>query len=166
MVRAMVTDDEGKRLPLVWFNPGMGLFSLGPLPREIQKAMRTVVKNEMLTPAVYFSRRMLVWMAIMFVVFVPGMAYVSSQMPWMYSHLGRPWNSFVPLIPMINMVLVLLAVHLFGPLSWPESVCRAAAETAVFAGRCGSCGYSISDQPRTPEGVCRCPECGAAWRRG
>ncbi|MFN7019700.1 MAG: hypothetical protein ACK4WH_00045 [Phycisphaerales bacterium] len=36
--------------------------------------------------------------------------------------------------------------------------------TAVSAGLCGSCGYSLGNLSAEPDGCLVCPECGAAWR--
>ncbi len=39
------------------------------------------------------------------------------------------------------------------------------ARTAVAAGACGSCAFSLEGAVTDPDGRVVCPECGAAWRR-
>ena len=166
MFRAMVTDDEGKRVPLVRFNCGAGLFPYGPLPKKIQAAVRREVKREWRQHSPYRSPRKVVGGIVMALCFVTPTIYAFAFVPYAYIRIGPPWNVLVPMIPLVVAAGLYRAALVFTPFIWCDAVRRRAAAAAVSGGRCGSCGYPMLEQPAGTAGVCRCSECGAAWRRG
>lgn len=158
MFDAMLTDDEGKRVPLVRFNLTRVPWPHGPLPVEIQAAIRREIDDaawdrdeEMKSQT---ARR--VMLTVIYSLVIAGFV-----LPLMDS--GSTAGKFGAI------VLFLLCVYLLERLAGTLTLCKrardAAARVAIAAGFCGSCGYLLPVSPNTHAGLCRCPECGAAWQK-
>lgn len=167
MFRAMVTDDEGKRVVLVRFNASRVPWPYGPLPNEVQTAIRREIddaawdRDEEMKPQTHRRVARVVVYGLVIAVFV---------LPLMES--GSTAGKFGAIV--LFLVCVYLLERTAGTLMLCDRARHAAARVALAAGYCGSCGYPLSSGAeetsgggsKAGTGLHRCPECGAAWWKG
>ena len=159
MFRAMVTDDEGKRVPLVRFNLSDLPLPSGPLPPHVQRTIRMEIDRKGMRGT--NVSQLIVRHALPAVLIVSSFCGVVG----IGVVLGFPTTA-VALGSILVFFFVRAASWMSGPFMLSDRARQLAVEITVAAGCCGSCGYLLAEHPNTDAGLCRCPECGAAWRRG
>jgi len=164
MLQAMTTDDAEQPVPLVRFQVMLVPIPVGPLPAEVQRAMRADAMREGWSTKNFFSREAFMrgaWVGLIPPIFM-GVGFFLIGKSSALSSLGM-FGSVLMVAVMFPIILLVMGI--FSPLALTDHVRREWARTAVFAGYCGSCGYALPDVAEESTGLCRCPECGAAWAR-
>jgi|GEM_PF-2775739 len=153
MFQAMTHDDAGTRVQLVRFNVTYLPWSVGPLPKAVQREMLRVAMDGgiwnlralflgLIPSAVAFG-----WIAIPF-----SSGTLMAQSPYLL---------FMP-FP-IMFVVMLVMFRRLTPWALSDKTRQSCARVAARAGYCGSCGYPLPLEPNPVTRLCRCSECGAAW---
>ncbi|CAG0968897.1 hypothetical protein PHYC_01133 [Phycisphaerales bacterium] len=174
MLSVNTKDDAGKLVPLVRCNLiGLPLWT-GPLPREVQRCMRTLFESDARRKGwgVLFRReagfrRESGTFRMLGIAMIPGivigfptviMPRLGVRMP--ISGFGSVWIILCVLLPATIWIMWRLL-----PWGASDRQRRLVARVAAEQGYCGSCGYRLAGSHKA-DGCCLCPECGAAWNCG
>jgi hypothetical protein len=141
LVRATITDQSGRRVPLV---SAAGLGSDAP----------AALRHRILRAHLY-GLRMLLPPAIGLTLGVLGAFLV----------LGRIDGEFLDRAVLAGEAVAAMVVLALPAYIFIASGARSDAAAECLAHhRCASCGYDLSGVPRGHDGCVTCPECSAAWR--
>lgn len=169
MFQATTLDDAGQRVPLVRFNLMLLPFSTGPLPPELQRAIRSAVMAENWKAKHFLSRQAMLrsWIGVVPPAIMFG-SYKLMAFTGLFHGLGRlgpeGWLLTLLGIPLVFLFMFFVMAKII-PHGLTDHARKLCTDMAVFSGHCGSCGYILPETPNTDNGLCRCPECGAAWAR-
>ncbi|MGH7131943.1 MAG: hypothetical protein ACREJO_08375 [Phycisphaerales bacterium] len=159
-LRPLVTDDRGRRVPLVRTMLALVPWGSGPLPRKVQSAVRTDLMKWSWSKHNIFRRDELWYGAligIMPAVLSFGPLFISMALDW-----PPGWWRFAVIFPGTVLMFLLLPEILWRLM--PPSRCRLVADAVLKHGCCASCGYGLDVASVQDDGCCVCPECGAAWK--
>lgn len=153
-LRPTITDDAGSTVPLVRFNLTYLPAPTGPLPKQVQKAMRDECERNGTFRSGWATWAVAIGVFVLPAVltFVPFWLSLLARRRWLESVWLYMWTlATVPVAWACTWVL--------GPYALTPAQRSAAARAAVRAGFCGSCGYPLAQAPQVT-----CSECGARWK--
>lgn len=134
----------------------------GPLPRDVQRAVRdAVVRPDWWD--VPSGRWRDLRRGVAFALLIP---LVTSAPIW----ISLWWPRVLPsgyALP-VTIVLAIGTIPMmfwYAPAILPARHCRWIARNVALRGFCGSCGYKLPDAV-APTGYYICSECGSSWDRG
>jgi hypothetical protein len=160
-ITALTQDHAGKPVPLVRFNFSYLPIAPGPLPADVQRAMRTALMRETSTLRNYLSLRFWLW-AIGFAAAMP----LAMLAIWFIVTNAGLYQSLGPLVfvmPLIAFAPITVLTYILAPLGLSDRMRTIAAATAAQHGYCGSCGYTLPASQNTSSPLAMCTECGACW---
>ncbi|HEX2836632.1 MAG TPA: hypothetical protein VHN77_00740 [Phycisphaerales bacterium] len=152
-LRPTITDDAGTPVPLVRFNLTYLPAPTGPLPRQVQKAMRDECERLGTRRGGWATWAVAICVFVLPAVltFVPFWVSLLARRRWLESIWMYVWT--LAMVPVAWACTWVLGPHALTP---PQRA--RAAKVAVRAGFCGSCGYPLAPTPQAT-----CSECGARW---
>lgn len=159
-LRPHVTDDRGRRVPLVRTMLALVPWWSGPLPRKVQTAVRSDIMKWSWRKQNMFGRGE--WWYGAAIAVMPSLAsfgplFISMALGW-----PPGWWVFAVIIPSTILMFLLLPDMLWRLM--PPSRCRLVADAVLKHGCCASCGYGLDAASEQDDGCSVCPECGAAWK--
>lgn len=149
-LHATVTDDRGRRVPLVTIDLAGSFGVTATARRESMLASATGEKRT--------GRDMR--QALFFAALVLPLVLITVTAPLLFMSARQ-----VPLWLILGIVLPLSLVEGWFIIQIKRRFdARTFARAAVLNGRCGSCGQSLNGLAPESDGCRVCSECGAAWR--
>lgn len=165
MFDAIITDDAGKRVPLVRFNMIMLPIPWGPLPVAVQRELRAISWQGQWDMKSHFTRQGLVRNApgLVFAM-VPATFFLATRKTTsMWKYVDSPW--FFPTFMAAWVIIIYAFARVFGMTSMTDTVRRDIARKALHLGHCASCGYLLPPNLVPADALTTCSECGASWKR-
>lgn len=154
-------DHDGKPVPLVRFNFSYLPLPAGPLPADVQFAMRTALTREVYTLRTFMSLGF--WLrGICFGAAAP-LAMLGLWLLVRQTTLPATLGPLVFVVPLIVLPGTIVIMYIFAPLALTQRMRTIIAATAVQHGYCGSCGYPLPAPRNDQRALTTCTECGAAW---
>ena len=167
MFQPMTHDDAGKRVPLVRFNVLLLPLPIGPLPRRVQHAVRTVAWDEGRKPGALMSVQ--AWLRGGSLGLIPAVVICGGHQLVLHSGLLAAGSRYSLLALVLLLPVTLSLMVVMAPFALTDAVRKACARAAALAGHCGSCGYPLPESPSPSPGpdthLHRCSECGSDWAR-
>lgn len=144
----MIKDATGRQVPLVpleWGCPGTeGAARQARVTKAAQNVKMQMPPSHVLKSVAYLAP------VVILISCVPAAMSFWWRAPW--------WVTIAAAIPIgvVPSIVTILVLRHIGAAQIAEALC--------LASLCASCGYELTGTPPDPDGITKCPECGADWR--
>ncbi len=160
MLRPTVTDHAGTRVPMVYVGVWFPFRGIGPIPFAVQREIEPRLRErDWGSVAVYFRSGYPYVSAVAMLGL--GVILVSNLLS------GRVGTFMFAAVFLVGPIgFTSLFQYYFGAGLLTRRDRQFVTDWLTSRGYCGSCGYALPSASNADTGLCNCPECGAAWRKG
>lgn len=157
-VAVKITDDRGRRVPLVRHDWGAARGNT-PVRRRLLASTSLSFQRDPAAVRIRPTRGEVVHGIIAGAVALPVLLAAALTPAYLAFSTGLPWWGTILASLPLGVIPALVTIFLARRLAR-----RGIARSYVRAGLCASCGYDLQALDIEGDGCRQCPECGSAWR--